>query len=466
MRLSLIITLALLIGTCSSPPPLLDQVLETGELRVVTRNSPTSYTISPNGPTGPEYDLVQAFAEELGVMLVIQSVESVSEILPLLLSGEAHMAAAGLSVTESRREYLNFGHPYESVDVHLIYKLGTGRPREIEDILDRSIEVMASTSHVDILESIQIEHPTLSWSENADVEAADLLTRVAMGEIDLTIADSPDFNIQRHFYPDLRVALDLHVDDPIAWAFPKGKGDSLLAIADEFLIRADHEGVLARVHERYYGHTKKYDYVGTRNFIRHYESRLPRYRATFEQAGAEWDVDWRLLAAIGYQESHWRSQAVSPTGVRGIMMLTEATADYLGIDDRTDPTMSILGGAQYFARQTERVAETVAEPDRTWMALAAYNVGFNHVKDARMIAEWQGGDPDNWIDISNALPLLAQRKWYSQVPYGYARGWEPVLYVNNIRAYYNILKWLTEQEEIEEPDSDPSEPADGEIVSS
>ena len=466
MRLSLIITLALLIGTCSSPPPLLDQVLETGELRVVTRNSPTSYTISPNGPTGPEYDLVQAFAEELGVMLVIQSVESVSEILPLLLSGEAHMAAAGLSVTESRREYLNFGHPYESVDVHLIYKLGTGRPREIEDILDRSIEVMASTSHVDILESIQIEHPTLSWSENADVEAADLLTRVAMGEIDLTIADSPDFNIQRHFYPDLRVALDLHVDDPIAWAFPKGKGDSLLAIADEFLIKADHEGVLARVHERYYGHTKKYDYVGTRNFIRHYESRLPRYRATFEQAGAEWDVDWRLLAAIGYQESHWRSQAVSPTGVRGIMMLTEATADYLGIDDRTDPTMSILGGAQYFARQTERVAETVAEPDRTWMALAAYNVGFNHVKDARMIAEWQGGDPDNWIDISNALPLLAQRKWYSQVPYGYARGWEPVLYVNNIRAYYNILKWLTEQEEIEEPDSDPSEPADGEIVSS
>jgi membrane-bound lytic murein transglycosylase F len=458
----LIITLAGLIGTCSSPPPLLDQVLDTGELRVVTRNSPTSYTISPDGPTGPEFDLVQAFADELGVELVVQSVESVSEILPLLLSGEAHMAAAGLSVTDSRREYLNFGHPYESVDIHLIYKLGTGRPRSIEDILDRSIEVMASTSHVDILESIQLEHPTLSWSENADVEAADLLSRVAMGEIDLTIADSPDFNIQRHFYPDLRVALDVHIDDPIAWAFPKGNGDSLLAIADEFLIAADRSGVLARVHDRYYGHTKKYDYVGTRNFIRHYESRLPRYRATFEQAGADWDVDWRLLAAIGYQESHWRSQAVSPTGVRGLMMLTQATADYLGIEDRTDPTMSILGGAQYFARQTERVADTVVEPDRTWMALAAYNVGFNHIKDARMIVEWQGGDPDNWIDISNALPLLAQRKWYSQVPYGYARGWEPVLYVNNIRAYYNILRWLTEQEETEEPeqaiDDEPQEP--------
>jgi len=463
MRLLLIITLAGLIGTCSSAPPILDQVLETGELHVVTRNSPTSYTISPDGPTGPEFDLAQAFADELGVSLVIQSVDSVSEILPLLLSGEAHMAAAGLSITDSRREYLNFGHPYESVDVSLIYKLGTGRPRSIDDILDRSIEVVASSSHADILEDLRVDYPALSWTENADVEFADLLTKVAMGEVDLTIADSPDFNIQRHFYPDLRVALDLYVDDPIAWAFPRGTADSLLAIADEFLIAADHSGMLARVHDRYYGHTKKYDYVGTRNFIRHFESRLPRYRAWFEQAGVASGVDWRLLAAIGYQESHWRANAVSPTGVRGIMMLTQATADYLGLDDREDPETSIFGGAQYYARQTERVADTVDEPDRTWMALAAYNVGFNHIKSARMIVEWQGGDPDTWVDLSGALPLLAQRKWYSKLPTGYARGWEPVLYVNNIRAYYNILKWLTEQETTEglqEPEIDsPSDTA-------
>jgi membrane-bound lytic murein transglycosylase F len=175
----------------------------------------------------------------------------------------------------------------------------------------------------------------------------------------------------------------------------------------------------------------------------------------FEQAGVESGVDWRLLAAIGYQESHWRANAVSPTGVRGIMMLTQDTADYLGLDDREDPETSIFGGAQYYARQTERVADTVAEPDRTWMALAAYNVGFNHIKSARMIVEWQGGDPDTWVDLSTALPLLAQRKWYSKLPTGYARGWEPVLYVNNIRAYYNILKWLTDQDEAGEDEPPP-----------
>ena len=460
MRPIIIFTLAILIGTCSSPPPLLDQVLETGELRVVTRDSPTAYIITPDGPSGPEFDLAQAFADDLGVALVMDPVASISDILPRLVSGKSHMAAAGLSITDTRREYLNFGHPYKSVDVHMIYKLGTGKPRSLDDVLDRSIEVTASSSHVDLLSTIQTSYPALQWVENADVEVADLLAKVATGEIDITVADSPDFDIQRHFYPDLRVALDLDIGDPIAWGFPKGVGDTLLARADDFLIRSYRNGLLTQVQDRYYGFTKKFDYVGTRNFIRHFKSRLPRYRGMFEEAGNQWDVDWRLLAAIGYQESHWRSQARSPTGVRGIMMLTLATAAYLGLDDRLDPKNSIFGGAQYFARQIERVADTVAEPDRTWMALAAYNVGFNHIKDARTIVEWDGGNPDIWVNISEALPLLSQRKWYSRVPYGYARGWEPVLYVNNIRAYYNILLWLTEKEEIESPaEIEVSEPA-------
>jgi membrane-bound lytic murein transglycosylase F len=443
----LIITLAGLVGTCSTPPPLLDQVLETGELRVVTRHSATAYVMGPDGrPSGPEFDLARAFANELGVELVIEPVQSVSEVLPYMLTGKAHLAAAGLSITPSRREYLNFGHPYEMVDMHLIYKLGTGKPQSIADVVGRSIEVVAGTSHVDMLASLREIYPDLSWVENANVEVADLIEKVANGEVEFTIADSTEFNIQRHFYPDLRVALDLEIGDPLAWAFPRGNGDSLLARADEFLIHAERNGTLAQVRDRYYGHTDEFDYVGTRNFIRHYESRLPRYRATFEEAGKKYGVDWRLLAAIGYQESHWRSQAVSPTGVRGIMMLTEDTASYLGIADRVDPTNSIFGGAEFYSRQTERIADSVDDPDRRWMALAAYNVGFNHIKDARQIVEWQGGNPDTWIDISNALPLLAQRKWYTRVPYGYARGWEPVLYVNNIRSYYNILKWLTANE--------------------
>jgi len=450
MRLLIYIAVAALLGTCSSPPALLDQILELGELRVVTRDSPSSYVISPDGPSGPEFDLVQAFADELGVALILESVVSVSEIVPRLLSGKSHMAAAGLSITRSRQEFLNFSHPYETVDMQLIYKVGTGKPRSVEDLAGRSIEVLAGSSHSDMLEALGEIYPEIDWTVNSDAAIGDLLAKVAAEELDFTVADSSEFNIQRNFHPDLRVALDLEIGDPLAWAFSKESGNSLLARADEFLIAADRRGLLAQVHDRYYGHTKKFDYVGTRNFIRHYESRLPRYRPMFEQAGADWGVDWRLLAAIGYQESHWRSQAVSPTGVRGIMMLTQDTAAYLGIDDRVNPKNSIFGGAQFFARQTQRIADTVDEPDRTWMALAAYNVGFNHIKDARVLVDWHDGNPDTWLDISKALPLLSQRKWYSQLQFGYARGWEPVLYVNNIRSYYTILKWLTENEAIPE----------------
>jgi membrane-bound lytic murein transglycosylase F len=446
LRLFLIATVAALIGTCSAPPSTLDQVLELGELRVVTRETATAYFVGENGPAGPEYDLVSAFAEELGVELVIETVDSVSEITPWLADGRADMAAAGLSLTESRLDYLDFGHPYNAVDMHLIYRLGTGKPREIEEIIGRSIEIVADSSHSEMMQALQAKYPELEWSENADDEVAELLKKVALGEIDFTIADSTEFGIQRHFYPDLRVALDLEIEDPIAWAFPKGDDQSLLRRADEFIIQSDRSGLIAQVNDRYFGHTEKFDYVGTRAFIRHFETRLPRYRDMFEEAGDTWDVDWRLLAALGYQESHWRSHAVSPTGVRGIMMLTEATADYLDIDDRMDPASSISGGARFFARQTERIPDNVGEPDRTWFALAAYNVGFNHIKDAMQIVEWQGGDPTKWVDLSKALPLLAQRKWYSRVPYGYARGWEPVLYVNNIRAYYNIIRWLSENE--------------------
>lgn len=458
--------IAVLIGTCSPQTPLLDQVLELGELRVVTRNTPTTYFVGPDGPAGPEYDLVIGLADELGVKLVIKSVDNVAEIMPYLLSGKAHMAAAGLSVTESRREYLEFGYPYETVDMHLIYKLGTGKPRSIEDVAGRPIEVVADSSHSEMIEALSENYSGLEWSQNADDEVADLLAKVARGEIDFTIADSTEFNIQRHFYPDLRVALDLEIDDPLAWAFRKGDGSTLLERADNYLIRADRSGIIAQVHDRYYGHTKEFDYVGTRAFIRHFESRLPRYRDMFVTAGLQQGVDWKLLAAIGYQESHWRSHAVSPTGVKGIMMLTLATADYLDIEDRMDPKSSIFGGARFYARQTERLPDSIDYPDRTWFALAAYNVGFNHIKDVRQIVEWQGGDPDTWIDVSKALPLLAKRKWYSRVAYGYARGWEPVLYVNNIRSYYNILRWITENEEATEEPTDEEETANIEIASS
>ncbi len=170
--------------------------------------------------------------------------------------------------------------------------------------------------------------------------------------------------------------------------------------------------------------------------------RLPLFQASFELAGLRSGLDWRLLAAMGYQESSWDPNAVSPTGVRGIMMLTLDTADELDVD-RDNPAEAINGGAAYFQQILDRLPPQIHEPDRTAMALAAYNQGLGHLYDARRLAVQLGGDPNRWRDVKSALPLLAEERWFSQTRHGYARGQEAVRFVSRVNGYYNMLSSLS-----------------------
>ncbi len=452
MKVALLLCLITLVGTCSTPPTLLQEVQELGALRVITRNSPTTYYIGANGPEGPEYELMRGFAHFIGVGLDLQTAESFSRILPVIKSGKVHMAAAGLTITAERTRQVSFGPAFQPVTQHLIYKLGTGRPRAMKDVIGKRLEVIAGTSYVESLALAQKKLPDLVWIENPFSDDAELLTKIAENQSDYTIVDSTVFAIYQNYLPEIRIAFDVARGDSIAWAFQKRNDNSLILRAEQYLDFIRDNGEFDRIMDRYYGHTERFDYVGTRQFIRDYNRKLPRYRAMFKEAVEDIDLDWRLLAAVGYQESHWDPMAVSPTGVRGIMMLTRNTASSLGIEDRVDPEQSIFGGAEYLARMKRRIPASIAEPDRTWFALAAYNIGYGHLQDARTITRMNGGDPLHWIDVKPNLLLLTQKKWYSQVKSGYARGWEPVQYVDNIRSYYNILLWLTGKEPPEEPD--------------
>ena len=180
-------------------------------------------------------------------------------------------------------------------------------------------------------------------------------------------------------------------------------------------------------------------------FIRHIKTRLPMYREEFKEAGGKYGLSWVLLAAQAYQESHWNRNAKSPTGVRGLMMLTRDTASDMGIKNRLDPQKSIKGGARYLARLFKRVPKNVRPEDRMLFALAAYNVGMGHVKDAQLLAKRLDKDPTRWDSIKTVLPLLAKKKYYKTLPNRYARGWEPVQYVKRIRAYRKILGFMEQQ---------------------
>lgn len=175
-------------------------------------------------------------------------------------------------------------------------------------------------------------------------------------------------------------------------------------------------------------------------FRRHMETRLPQYRRQFEGVAKAYNISWTLLAAQAYQESRWDPHAVSPTGVRGIMMLTRDTASSLGIQNREDPTKSIVGGARYFRDLEKRLPRHIGKTDRISIALAAYNVGMGHIKDAQILASRMGKNPNSWDDLKTMLPLLAQKPYYETLRYGYARGWEPVRYVKRIRAYHALLQ--------------------------
>ncbi len=456
--MGLLIGFTMLLSTCAQPPSLLDEITALGELRVVTRNSPTTYYTGSNGPEGPEYDLIKGFAKFIEVELKLETSERFSDLIPLVESGRAHVAAAGLTMTPERAKRVDFGPSYQKVRQFVIYKLGTNRPRDIDDLLGKKVEVVSGSSYVETLKDIQKIRPDLIWTENPHADLAELLTAVADQDIQYTIADSTVFEVYRNYVPEIRVGFELTMGESLAWAFPKRYDRSLIERAEDYLEHIRQNGDYDKIMDRYYGHTKRFDYVGTRTFIRDYARRLPLYRDKFVASGVTTSIDWRLLAAVGYQESHWNPDAVSPTGVRGIMMLTSRTARVMEVENRTDPDESIRGGAEYLARIKARLPESIVEPDRTWFALAAYNVGYGHLQDARKITREQNKDSKSWVNVQHSLKLLTQQSWYSKTKHGYARGWEPVMYVENIRNYYDILIWLTEQEETPSERDEPATP--------
>jgi len=437
-------------------PNILGQVIKSGELVVVTRNSPTTYYEGTAGPTGFEYELARRFADSLGVKLKIITPDNLNEIFDMLDNNQAHFAAAGLTITEARKQRVRFSASYQEITEQLIYNNQNIAPASIEELNTGTLEVVAGSSHVESLQKLRQKHPDLEWIEHSNMESEQLLQLVADQVIDYTIADSNEVALNQRFMLDLRIAFDVSKPQKLAWAFPKTKDTSLYDKAMTFFWRSMNNGEITQLIEKNYGHISKFDYVGNRIYIRHIATRLSKYQQLYEEAAEKYDIDWRLLAAMGYQESHWNPRAVSPTGVRGIMMLTLETAAQLGIKNRLDPKSSIFGGAKYLAQIRRRLPKEIKEPDRTWFALASYNVGYYHVDDARILAEKQELNSKNWVDLKKILPLLSQKKWYKKTRFGYARGLEPVRYVEAIRRYYDLLNYqlAKNEQEKEEPSHD------------
>ena len=432
----------------------LEHIQSSGKLTVITRNSPTTYYQDKEGATGFEYALAQLLADELGVGLKVNTAFDLGGIFRTLRRGEADIAAAGLTLTAPRSRIYPHSDAYFRLTPQVVYVAGTRRPRGVEDLRDMSIVVLADSSHAETLRALESQYDTpLNWREVQGADTMELLELVDSGRAELAVIDSNEFAVQQSLYPRLKVAFDLGAEQDMVWYLsPKVENARLKARIDKFFARLQRDGTLEALREEYFGHSEGVSRISAHTFMLNMRRKLPRYRDLIMRVAEEYQMDWHLLAAIAYQESHWNPKAASPTGVRGMMMLTLPTATEMGVKNRLDPAQSLRGGARYFKNIKRRLPRDIYEPERTWLALAAYNIGMGHLEDARVITERQGGDPHLWRDVMERLPLLQKISYYQDTRYGYARGVEAANYVQNIRHYYNILEWQ------DIPDSKPLPP--------
>jgi membrane-bound lytic murein transglycosylase F len=421
-------------------PSTLDEIRARGELRVVTLNLPTCYYLGAQRTEGLEFDLARAYAARLGVKLAIHALANEGALQAELAAGRADIAAASLTDTPDWSRAGDAAQPYARIPQLVLYQRGRVQPRDTLQLEAAKLAVRAGSPQERILQHLKSTvAPALQWVETAPT-AADPVEDVDAGRVDYAITDAREFSFAHHLYPNVLVGFALPQERPVQWLVRHGAPD-LLASVNIFFHDLQASGALARLVQQASGDTRRFAYEESREFQTHVGDRLPAYRSWFEQAAAQSGTDWRLLAAIGYQESKWEARAESGDGALGVMMLTADTARAMGIKDRSNPQQSIFAGARYLAQVRAKIPERIPEPDRTWLTVAAYNVGFGHLEDARIITQALGNNADSWAEVRARLPLLAQERWYAHARRGYARGWEPVQFVDRIQRYLTLLEW-------------------------
>ncbi|MBT0720249.1 membrane-bound lytic murein transglycosylase MltF [Tatumella sp. TA1] len=424
----------------------LAQIQARGVLRISTLNSALTYQQIKDQSQGMDYELAKRFADYLGVKLEVTVRPTIKSLFNDLSEQHADLLAAGLNWDANRAQEFVAGPAYYSTSQQLVYRVDKPRPKNLSD-LQGTLSILEGSTFAQTLEAEKAARsPHLQWATEQYLGPQQILREVVEGKIDYTIADSATIEMMQRIYPKLAVAFTVTEDKPVNWYIGAAQSDSLHAAMLDFFNQLNEQGTLARLEEKYLGHSGSFDYVDTRSFLQAVDTRLPTLKPVFEKYAQ--NFDWQLLAAMAWQESHWDPHATSPTGVRGMMMLTKTTASSLDVSNRLDTEESIRGGSEYLQRLLQRLPREIPKDERIWFALAAYNIGLAHLMDARQLTVNQGGDPNSWGDVKVRLPLLGKKRYYSQTTYGYARGQEAYNYVEKVRKYnLSLVGYLNEMEQ-------------------
>ena len=402
----------------------LQQMHKSGYIRVLISDDPDSQYILNKQQYGFEYELLAKFAKELDLKMQIEVVPF-GELFTLLESGAGDIAVGGILANSYVSEVSQPTISWYQAKTAVVYKRGTERPKNLEQLSDEPVLASARYFGLQDFDGLNLRDDYRS--------EYDLLSAVANGTERFALSTNYRAKNAKHYMPDLNRSFILPTKVDLVWVIPKRHDSALLDTLNTFLESAVKENLPNQLAEAYLALPTRLSTFDALSIHKKIITVLPQFEQAFKDAARRSSIDWRMLAALSYQESHWSNAARSPTGVRGIMQLTTETAKYLGVDDRLDMSKSIIAAASYIRQLRDRLPERIKEPERTWFAVGAYNVGFKHILNAYRKARNKGLDRSQWQTIADLLPTLYGKP--------FSNGVQEKNYVERIQIFTDILRF-------------------------
>jgi membrane-bound lytic murein transglycosylase F len=396
----------------------------SGYIRVLISDDPDSQYVFNKQHYGFEHDLLSLFASENDLELRLEVVPF-AQLFALLESGAGDIAVGGILQNEYVQRVSQPTTSWYEAKTTVVYRRGTAKPKKIEDFLDHGVRASARYYGVEGFDELQLIDDHRSEYE--------LLTAVNRGTERFALTTNYRATAAKHYLPNLNRSFILPDSVDLVWVLPKIHDQELLEKLNGFLAQKLAEDVPNQLAKSYLALPKKLTTYDALTIHKKIKTVLPEFEFAFRKAARKGSIDWPLLAAMSYQESKWSNAAMSPTGVRGIMQMTETTAQHLGVDDRMDMNQSIDAAARYIRQLRARLPKKIKEPERTWFAVAAYNVGFTHVLNAYRKARRLGLDRTKWETISKLLPNLYDAP--------FSQGVQARDYVQRVQIFTDILRF-------------------------
>lgn len=411
-------------------------------LRMITRNNASTYFLWRGELLGFEYELGRRFAESEDLRLEVVVAPSHEDMIPMLLDGQGDFIAAYLVPTGARKSLgAAFTRPYHYASEVVVGRAGEQAVDSLAAFAGRTIAVRRTSaywSHVeDLVDAGELDVELVAAP--TDMETEQIIDAVATGRFDLTVADSHILAIEMTWRDDIRGLLNLGGERPHAWAVHPDN-TALKGAMDAFIDEA-YRGLFYNMRYAKYFENARYSRDAHAPLIA--PGTVSPYDELVRTYAERYDFDWRLIVAQMHQESRFDPEAQSWMGAQGLMQVLPRTATEFGFDDLTDPDTGIHAGIRYLDWVRERFPERLGPGRRTWFALAGYNAGHGHVRDARRLARELGYDPDRWFDnVELAMLKLSEPEFARKARHGYVRGGEPVHYVRSIRQRFRAYSRL------------------------